>query len=140
MDGKLIVGDRLAHSRLLLSHILRGWGTEAVVALAPELLWWQALTHSFDAPMITAEDALDADAMQRWAAEVTFDPSIPQHGGTWCWTYSQLRQSLYRSLFGLGMRSHQLGRTLGGGFVNKLDPDAVMPDVLFWRGEPRNRL
>ncbi len=57
MDGKLIVGDRLAHSRLLLSHILRGWGTEAVVALALELLWWQALTHSFDAPMITAEDA-----------------------------------------------------------------------------------
>ena len=31
MEGKLIVGDRLAHSRLLLSQILRGWGMDAAI-------------------------------------------------------------------------------------------------------------
>ncbi len=39
IDGKLIVGKSLTHSRLLLSQILRGWGLEAAISLAPESLW-----------------------------------------------------------------------------------------------------
>lgn len=38
LDGQLIVGKSVTHSRLLLSQILRGWGLEAAIALAPETL------------------------------------------------------------------------------------------------------
>ena len=47
VGGQLIVGDSLTHSRLLLSQILRGWGIEAVVALAGQQLWWKALSQAF---------------------------------------------------------------------------------------------
>ena len=36
LDGKLIVSKSLTHSRLLLQQILRGWGLEAAIVLAPE--------------------------------------------------------------------------------------------------------
>jgi hypothetical protein len=36
VNGQLIVGDSLTHSRRLLHQILRGWGIEALVALAPQ--------------------------------------------------------------------------------------------------------
>ncbi len=44
------------------------------------------------------------------------------------------------AMFGLGMRYEKLGQSLGGGFVNRLQQQGVMPDVLFFRGEPNNRL
>ena len=93
VNGQLIVGDSLTHSRLLLSQILRGWGMEAVVALASEFLWWKALTYTFGAPTIASLDELDAAAMQHWAAQVTFKPETPQHHGNWRWAYSELRQA-----------------------------------------------
>ena len=79
VDGKLIVGDSLTHSRLLLSQILRGWGIEAVVALAPELLWWQALSQVFSAPVIINLAELDTTRVQHWVVESSFEPEVPQH-------------------------------------------------------------
>ncbi|MBF2085570.1 hypothetical protein [Thermoleptolyngbya sp. C42_A2020_037] len=52
----------------------------------------------------------------------------------------QLRQALQMAMFGLGMRYEKLGQSLGGGFVYRLGQHGFMPDVLFFRGEPRNRL
>ncbi|MGG6294975.1 hypothetical protein ACQ4M4_11160 [Leptolyngbya sp. AN02str] len=49
VNGQLIVEDSLVHSLRLLSQILRGWGVEAIASLAPEQLWWQALSHRFGA-------------------------------------------------------------------------------------------
>jgi Uma2 family endonuclease len=139
-NGQLVVGDRLSHSWRLLSQILGGWGTEAIVALAPELLWWQALSCTFDAPAIAALDEPNAIAMQQWAETVQHQPDIPPHSGSWQWSYTQLRQALRMALFGLGMRYEKLGQSLGGGFVHRLGAHGFMPDVLFFRGEPRNRL
>lgn len=140
VNGQLIVGDSLTHSLLLLSQILRGWGVEAVVALAPEELWWQALSHTFAAPAIASLDELDVAAMQLWAAQSKIDPEIPQHHGSWRWAYSQLRQNLSIAMFSLGMRYEKLGQSLGSGFVNRLSEHGFMPDILFYRGQPRNRL
>jgi hypothetical protein len=39
VNGQLIIGNSLTHSRRLLQQILRGWGIEAIVALAPAELW-----------------------------------------------------------------------------------------------------
>jgi hypothetical protein len=48
VNGQLIIGSSLIHNRRLLQQILRGWGIEAIVALAPAQLWWDALSQVFD--------------------------------------------------------------------------------------------
>lgn len=140
VNGQLIVGDSLVHSQRLLSQILRGWGVEAIAALASEQLWWQALSHTVGAPMLTSLDGLDASTLQQWADEIDYQPENPLHHGSWRFSYSQLRQTLRMAMFGLGMRYEKLGQSLGGGFVHRLGQHGFMPDVLFFRGEPRNRL
>ena len=139
VDGQLVVGDSLTHSRLLLSQILRGWGVDAVVALAPELLWWEALSYTFGAPAVAHFDELNSAAMQHWGAQLAFEPEIPQHHGNWRWPYSELRQALRLAMFSLGRRDAKLGQSLGGGFVNRLGQHGFMPDILFYRGS-HNRL
>ncbi|UIE38883.1 Uma2 family endonuclease [Leptodesmis sichuanensis] len=140
VNGQLVVGDCLSHSLRLLSQILRGWEIEAIVALAPELLWWQALSQTFAAPTVTNLDGMDASTIWQWADAIDYEPDVPSHTGSWTWSYSQLRQAIRMALFGLGMRYEKLGQSLGGGFVNRLGNNGFMPDVLFFRGEPRNRL
>jgi Uma2 family endonuclease len=140
VNGQLIVGDSLVHSRRLLSQILRGWGVEAIAALASERLWWEALSYTFGAPMLTSLDGFDASILQQWAEVIDYQPENPPHHGSWRFAYSQLRQALRMAMFGLGMRYEKLGQSLGGGFVHRLGQHGFMPDVLFFRGEPRNRL
>lgn len=43
-------------------------------------------------------------------------------------------------MFNLGSRHEKLGQSLGNGFVNRLGEQGVMPDILFYSGQPRNRL
>ena len=140
VDGQLIVGDSLTHSRLLLSQILRGWGIEAVVALAGQQLWWKALSQAFGTLEFANLSELDAASVQQWAEQIDFEPELPLHHGDWRWTYSQLRQSLGLAMFNLGSRHEKLGQSLGSGFVNRIGEQGVMPDILFYRGQPRNRL
>jgi Uma2 family endonuclease len=141
IGGQLIVGDNLAHSRLLLSHLLRGWGIDAFVALAPEQLWWQALRQTFAAPAIDTLATLNGEALLQWATQLDYQPETPHHQSEWRWAYSEWRQTLRLAMFGLTRRDEeQLGQSLGGGFVNRLGDEAVMPDILFIRGQPRNRL
>ena len=140
VNKQLIVGDSLTKSYLLLSQILRGWGIDALVALAPETLWWEALAQTFGTPKVTSLDALDVSPMQHWASQVKFSLEIPKPEGSWRWADSELRSLLRMAMFGLGSRYKKLGQSLGGGFVNRLGRDALMPDVLFFRGQPRNEL
>ncbi len=67
VDGQLVIGDSLSHSRRLLSQILRSWGIESLLALAPESLWWQALAYSFD-QMGNQLEQLDPAILQQRAA------------------------------------------------------------------------
>lgn len=83
VDGQLIVGDSLTHSRLLLSQILRGWGIEAIVALARQQLWWKALSLAFGTPEVVNLTELDAASLQQWAEQIDFEPELPQHHGVW---------------------------------------------------------
>ncbi len=48
IDGKLIVGNSIVGSRLLLRQILQGWGAEAAVAIAPVSLWIEALAVNLE--------------------------------------------------------------------------------------------
>ncbi len=141
LNGQLIVSDRIEHSRLLLSHILRGWGLSAAVPSAPLSLWWEALEQVFGLPRsIASAPLLHQDELRCWADNVSFEPESLQHHGHWRWAYSQLRQDLRMAMYGLAHEYGNLGESLGGGVVNRLGEDGLMPDVCFYRGEPRNRL
>ena len=140
VDGQLIVGNSLSGSRLLCSQILQGWGAASAVALASESLWWEALTIAFGAPTVPNIDAMDADTLRSWASEVNFTPEISQLIACKNRKRTSLRQVLYYALFSLGRRGHQLGQSMGGGFVNRLGNNGFMPDILFYRGQGLNRL
>ncbi|BAZ16061.1 hypothetical protein NIES4071_79360 [Calothrix sp. NIES-4071] len=47
IDSQLIVGNSIVGSRLLLRHILQGWGAGAGVALAPLEKWVEALAAAY---------------------------------------------------------------------------------------------
>jgi Putative restriction endonuclease len=138
VNGQLIIGNSLIHSRRLLQQILRGWGIEAIVALAPAQLWWDALSRVFGGLPVN----LDADEIHHWANQISFEPDYPPHQGQgdWQWLDSSLLQNLQMAMFMLGYRHEKLGQSLGGGFVNRLGNHGLMPDVLFYRGQPRNQL
>ena len=144
LNGQLILGDSLTHSRLLLSQLLRGWGLSAALPLAPLSLWWEAIAAVFDLPTAIASAPMQhLDEVRAWANRVSFEPERPQHEGHkggWRWTYSRSRQDLRMAMYGVERSHGRLGQSIGGGFVNRLGEDGLMPDVCFYRGEPRNRL
>lgn len=139
VNGQLIIGKSLIHSRLLLSQILRGWGAEAATALAPESLWWQALTSAFDAPVADFHE-IDTSALQVWASSIAYEPEVPQLLSQWNWKRSQVQQALYMAFFRLEFEGKKLGRTIGGGFVNRLGNNGFMPDILFFRQQGTHHL
>jgi hypothetical protein len=141
LNGQLIVSDRIIHSRLLLSHILKGWGLPAAIPFAPLSLWWDALAKVFGLPpSIAKAPTLHLHEARVWAERVSFDPAPLQHLGHWRWTYSQLRQDLRMAMYELAHDHANLGQSLGGGVVNRIGENGLIPDVCFYRGEPRNRL
>ncbi|MEL7144353.1 MAG: Uma2 family endonuclease [Cyanobacteria bacterium J06573_11] len=141
LNGQLIVSDNIAHSRLLLSHILRGWGLPAAISFAPTSLWWEALAKAFGLPQsIATAPLVHRNEVRRWANEVPFEPKMLKHLGHWRWAYSRLRQDLRMALYRIEREQDRLGESLGGGVVNRLGKDGLMPDIYFYRGEPRNRL
>ena len=75
VNGKLVIGKSLSHSRLLLHQILRGWGLEAAIALAPESMWWSALSAAF-APALDLT-TLTPLSLQTWADHIQFQPGSP---------------------------------------------------------------
>ena len=56
IDGRLIVGNTIVGSRLLLRQILQGWGADAAVALAPIPLWIEALATNLTESVSTEKD------------------------------------------------------------------------------------
>lgn len=140
IDGKLFVSKSLTHSRLLLQQILRGWGLEAAIALAPETLWWQALSAAFDAPPLPDLSSPDFAQQRAWANTLSFTPAAPTFQSQWNWKRSKVREGLYMSFFQLESQHDRLGSTIGVSFVNRLGNDALMPDVMFYRSTDRNRI
>ena len=137
VNGKLVIGKSLSHSRLLLHQILRGWGLEAAIALAPESMWWSALSAAF-APALDLT-TLTPLSLQTWADHIQFQPDLPSIIGTWSWKRSNLQQDLRMALYGLDHRFH-LGDSIGGGVVNRLGQNGLMPECYFHRGRSTQRL
>ncbi|WP_156090716.1 hypothetical protein, partial [Planktothrix paucivesiculata] len=73
IESKLIVGNTLVGSRLLLKQILTGWGARAAIALAPIQQWLEALRLTYNAPIPDSTEAI-ITTLQTWAASFPYQP------------------------------------------------------------------
>ena len=51
IEGRLIVGNTIVGSRLLLCQILQGWTADAAIAFAPIETWIEALKRVYSAKL-----------------------------------------------------------------------------------------
>jgi len=136
LDGRLIVGNCLDGSRLLLQQILRGWGAEAAVALGSFDQWVEALRQAYGFKNL--EDN-SLDSLEKRAAEAVFkapDLSRGREGENagHIQVRSQINFAFHRVAREVG------GESLGRGIVMKLGADGFMPDLMFFKGQKLNTL
>ena len=144
IEGRLIVGNTIVGSRLLLQQILQGWKAEAAISLAPVELWIEALKIGFALSCSTdGHDISGAlDILEGAVAEITYlsedlitgegianYPYHPHHG---------VLQSLSTGLFSIA--ENLGGRSLSRDFVMRLRDNGFTPDVLFFKSSGLNQL
>jgi len=136
LDGRLIVGNGLDGSRLLLRQILRGWGAEAAVSLGAHEQWIEALhtAYGFAHPFNGSLELLEQEA-----ARVTYQtPDLSRGREGQDDGQRQMRSNLS---FGLhGLLTVLGGHALGRDFAMKLGGDVFSPDLLYFKGERLNKL
>ena len=142
IDGKLIVGNTIVGSRLLLRQILQGWGAEAAVALAPILLWIEALAASMKRDRLEIdEDNLHGTILDLKAVAATQEyhlEDLTAGYGKHNYDHNSLRQKLTTALWQIGK---SLGGTvLGRDFVMRLGDNGFTPDLSFIAGEHLSQL
>lgn len=135
LDGGLVIGDSPNHTKRLLHQILRGWGLEAAIVLAPESLWLEALTQAFSLTRNT-----DFATLQAWANTIDYEPELPAYQrDEWQWQYDTWKQTWRMAMFGLDHDEH-LGTHTSCGVLNRLGHDALMPDNYFHRNHSHQTL
>jgi Putative restriction endonuclease len=135
LDGRLVIGDSPNHTKRLLHQLLRGWGLEAAIVLAPETLWLDALTQAF-----TLTRNTDLATLQAWANTIDYTPELPPYQpDEWQWQYDTWKQTWRMAMFCLD-REEQLGTHTSRGVLNRLGNDALMPDNYFHRNHPHQTL
>ena len=129
LHNRLIVGESDNHTQHLLQQILRGWGLEAAIVLAPITLWRSALTQAFG-----CSNTDDLDTLKTWAESFHHDPSLPPFTpGNCSWQNGLWKQTLTMAMFGLD-HDEKLGHHTSRGVINRLGNDALMPDSYFHLG------
>ncbi|NJL20025.1 MAG: Uma2 family endonuclease [Leptolyngbyaceae cyanobacterium SM1_3_5] len=140
IESRLMVGNSIAGSRLLLRQLLQGWGAGAAVALAPIELWIEALKQSFNL-MIPAEANLSSvlDHLQAQTAQFDYQPEDLSSGYRGEENnHNDIRSYLSRALW---LVAQQIGgRSSERDFVMRLGDNGFTPDVLFYFGQNRNQL
>jgi Uma2 family endonuclease len=139
IDGRLIVGNGVAGSRLLLDHLLRGWGARAVVALGSVERWMEALSKTYS---LSPPDRIDDQSLGVLGEKASrIDYSIEdftqgeegEDAGHWR-VRSHLFYWLYEASESLG------GIALGRDFVMRAGEDGLTPDAIFFKGGKLNTL
>ncbi len=144
IEGRLIVGNTLVGSRLLLRQILQGWRADAAIALAPLETWIEALKRGFHLACPTEENEIanTLNLLEASVAELEYQPEDlltgqgvanypyhPHHG---------VRQYLSTSLHDLA--EDLGGRALGRDFVMRLGDNGFTPDLMVFKSKDLNRL
>lgn len=131
IDGRFIVGNCLAGSRLLLQQLLHGWGFESVVALSSREDCIEAFCKAYNFSLPDTDDISSLDLLEKQASAIDYrypDPTAGREGdnaNNW-----QMRQHLLMSM-------HTANDTLGGealgrDFAMKLGNDCFSPDFLYF--------
>jgi hypothetical protein len=112
IDGKLIVGNTIVGSRLLLRQILQGWRAEAAVAIdSPISLWIEALLANLELnPAEIDREDLHTTLLNLKAIATTkeyFPEDLSGGLGKHNYDHNSLRQKLTIAL-------SQIGKSLGG--------------------------
>ncbi|MCP4699579.1 MAG: Uma2 family endonuclease [Gammaproteobacteria bacterium] len=138
-EGRLIAGNGLAGSKLLLRHVLEGWGSASVISPGDGNLYRQALQAAYpDAPVSFTDGGHDRELA--WADKVNYAPEDLSAGGAgedcehWQ-TRDLFRRQLYEAA-GLA----KCGSSFGRDFVMRLGNNGFTPDVFLCRGPSLNRL
>ncbi|MGH9802052.1 MAG: hypothetical protein ACRD82_16945, partial [Blastocatellia bacterium] len=125
IDGRFIVGNCLAGSRLLLQQLLHGWGFESLVALSSREECVEAFCKAYGLPVLDDFDSLSS--LKKQVAGIDYhypDPTAGREGdnaGNW-----QMRQHLLMSMH---VASETLGgQALGRDFAMKIGEDCFSPD------------
>ncbi|NJO83881.1 MAG: Uma2 family endonuclease [Blastochloris sp.] len=134
IGGKLIAGNSLAGSQVLLWAILHACGPRAALPFASPEHWRAALAAAFPSAPTDGWPA----AWERWANQCADPPPLPSAGPHFTWrhhrAYSVLMLALYRAL-----REEQpspLGRSIQR-FCLRLGDNGFVPDLQVFR---RDRL
>lgn len=139
IEYKLVVGNRLIGSRLLLRQLLTGWGSVAAIAFAPIEEWLKALQVTYDIPEVSLSVG-NLEALQNWATSVVTCPEdlIPGSKGENIWNHNQVRSCLSNGLWSI----HEAldGSTSSRDFVMRLGDNGFTPDVLFFKDSSCNTL
>ena len=142
IDSQLIVGNSIVGSRLLLRHILQGWGAGAAVALAPLDKWVEALAAAYalvnhqPSNIIESLDYLESVIKIRELYQP--ESLIEGYRGDEN-NHNEIRQELSTGLW----RIAQLigGRSFSRDFVMRLGNNGLTPDVMFFtNNSTRNQL
>ncbi|MCP4696975.1 MAG: Uma2 family endonuclease [Gammaproteobacteria bacterium] len=139
IDGRLIVGNGLMGSRLLLQCVLKGWGAAAAVSLADRKLFWEALRIVYpDAPISVANGGHEHE--QAWAAQVNYVSEDLSAGGEGGENRHWRIRDLIRSQLHTAATKAKCGADLWRDFVMRLGNNGFTPDAFLARGAPLNRL
>ncbi len=133
LDGRLIVGNCLDGSRLLLQQILRGWGVEAAVALGSSDQWVEGLCRAYGL------ENNSLDSLEEQAAAIVYKaPDLGRGREGENAGHTQVRGQM---IFAFHRPAIELGgESLGRGFVMKLGDDGFTPDLMFFKGQKLNTL
>ena len=142
IDSRLIVGNTIVGSRLLLRQILQGWGASAAVALAPLEQWVEALSQGFEIPIATSDSdniTQTLDDLQSQIAGWEYRPEdlIAGFRGDEN-NHNAIRQHLTTALWEVAELVG--GQCMSRDFVMRLGNNGFTPDLLFFTGKERNQL
>ncbi|MFO1432567.1 MAG: Uma2 family endonuclease [Candidatus Competibacteraceae bacterium] len=141
IDGRLIVGNGLAGTRLLLAEILTGWGAAAAIALADRILCWEALRRVYPEAPRTDDHGQPSEPLQAWVSQFAYQPPVDLLTGRRGEDvgHQRIRQTVRYQLWAVTQHS-RCERSLGPDFVMRLGDNGFTPDALLCRGESLHRL
>lgn len=139
VNGRLIAGNSLAGSRLLLDHILRGWMVDAAAALGSMEQWIAGLREVYGLPQPMRIDEGTIAALEQQAAHIEYTaPDFTASAEGEDAGHRRVREHLY---YWLWETSEVLGgHTLGRDFVMRIGEDAFTPDIVFFKNTKLNTL
>lgn len=144
IEGKLIVGNSLVGSRLMLRQILQGWKADAAVAFASPEMWVEALKAGFGLSASAQSEDVQAylEALESAGVDYLYQPEdlIAGQGvaNTLFHPHHGVLQSLSTGLFAIA--EDVGGRSLSRDFVMRLGDNGFTPDVLFYKSRGLNQL